>query len=99
MSVSDATQDAEALEVATDDGRPPSRALNYPRLAGSCRAGDRVLLNTTAVELELGTGGTHFVVARLGEGTGVALDAPSGGHVMKLRYTPSADRRGVGRVA
>ncbi len=28
------------------------------------------------------------MVARLGEGTGVALDAPSGGHVMKLRYTP-----------
>jgi hypothetical protein len=74
--------------MATDDGRPPSRALNYPRLAGSCAAGERVLLNTTAVELELGTGGTHFVVARLGEGIGVALDAPSGGHVMKLRYTP-----------
>jgi hypothetical protein len=43
-----------------------------------------VLLNTTAVELGLGTGGWHFVVARDGAG----LDEPSGGHVMKLRYTP-----------
>ncbi len=87
-SVVDANQDAQALEVATDDGRPPSSAFNYPRLAGPCSAGDRVLLNTTAVELGLGTGGTHFVVARLGEATGISLDAPSGGHVMKLRYTP-----------
>jgi hypothetical protein len=81
-------EDAEVLEVATDDDRPPSSAFNYPKLVGSCAAGDRVLLNTTAVELGLGTGGKHFVVARLGEATGVALDAPSGGHVMKLRYTP-----------
>jgi len=78
----------EELDVATDDGRPRSTAINYPPLAGTCRVGDRVLLNTTAVELGLGTGGKHFVVARLGEGSGVALDAPSGGHVLKLRYTP-----------
>ncbi|MDP1793687.1 MAG: DUF3866 family protein, partial [Acidimicrobiales bacterium] len=78
----------QELDVATDDEQPLSVAINYPRLAGACRAGDRVLLNTTAVELGLGTGGTHFVVARLGDGIGVALDSPSGGHVMKLRYTP-----------
>jgi hypothetical protein len=78
----------EELDVATDDGRPPSVAINYPSLAGPCQVGERVLLNTTAVDLALGTGGKHFVVARLGEGSGVALDAPSGGHIMKLRYTP-----------
>ena len=78
----------EELDVATDDGLPHSVAINYPQLAGACVAGDRVLLNTTAVELALGTGGKHFVVARMGEGQGLALDAPSGGHVMKLRYTP-----------
>jgi hypothetical protein len=76
------------LDVATDDDRPLSEAVNYPQLAGVCIAGDRVLLNTTAVDLGLGTGGKHFVVARMGEGSGVALDTPSGGHVMKLRYTP-----------
>jgi hypothetical protein len=63
-------------------------AVNYPRLAGTCLVSDRVLLNTTAVDLALGTGGSHFVVARLAEGRGDALNAPSGGHVMKLRYTP-----------
>jgi hypothetical protein len=49
-----------------------------------------VLLNTTAVDLTLGTGGEDFVVARAPSGAvdGVELDAPSGGHIMKLRYAP-----------
>jgi hypothetical protein len=59
-------------------------AICYPSLSGACSVGDRVLLNTTAVDLRLGTGGWHFVVAREGAG----LSEPSGGHVMKLRYTP-----------
>ena len=75
------------LEVVLDDG-PRERAINYPRLAHTCVEGDRVLLNTTAADLNLGTGGKHFVVARLGEAAGVALDTPAGGHIMKLRYTP-----------
>jgi hypothetical protein len=72
------------------DGREAA-ALNYPALAGPCGVGDRVLLNTTAVDLGLGTGGAHLVVARLGAtdvAAGVSMDDPSGGHVMKLRYTP-----------
>jgi hypothetical protein len=47
-----------------------------------------VLVNTTAVDLALGTGGSHIVVARYAEGVGVVLDDPSGGHVVKLRYLP-----------
>ena len=39
LSVSAMHADAEELEVATDDGRPPSRALNYPALAGTCASG------------------------------------------------------------
>lgn len=75
-----------------DDG-PAAAAIVYRDLVGDVREGDRVLLNTTAVELSLGTGGKHFVVARCAAGEapqGVALDAPSahGGHIMKLRYTP-----------
>jgi len=81
------TSGVQHLSVALDDGSE-GVALNYPALAGPCATGDRVLLNTTAVELALGTGGKHFVVARLGEGRGVALDEASGGHIMKLRYTP-----------
>lgn len=75
-----------------DDGTQGS-ALVYADLVGEVDEGDRVLLNTTAVELTLGTGGKHFVVACIPEGgepSGVALDAPAehGGHIMKLRYTP-----------
>lgn len=61
-------------------------ALCYPSLTGTCRCGERVLCNTTAVDRGLGTGGEHFVVAR--EGVGVSLDDPAPGHLMKLRYTP-----------
>ena len=75
------------LLVELDDGTG-GPTVNYPQLSGACVVGDRVLVNTTAVDLELGTGGRHFVVARLGEGCGVALDEPARGHVMKLRYSP-----------
>lgn len=75
----------QTMEVSLPDGSGGS-ALCYTKLAGACAAGDSVLLNTTAVDLDLGTGGQHFVVARGGEG--VALHEPSGGHIMKLRYTP-----------
>lgn len=79
----------QRLLVEPDEG-PGGRAVCYPSLTGLCHPGERVLLNTTAVDLALGTGGSHIVVARIGaEGaSGVALDAPSAGHVMKLRYTP-----------
>jgi len=70
----------------------PARALAYPSLTGPLRPGDRVLLNTTAVSLSLGTGGAHFVVACL-EPAPVVRDTPSfpgreAGHILKLRYTP-----------
>jgi Protein of unknown function (DUF3866) len=66
------------------DGRS-ERAIAYPSLTGSPRVGDRVLLNTTAASLGLGTGGYHFVLAIMEER---ALDPPAEGHIMKLRYTP-----------
>ena len=39
------------------------RALAYPPLTGLPEPGDRVLLNTTALDLGLGTGGYALVVA------------------------------------
>lgn len=66
-------------------------ALAYERLTGPLIVGDRVLLNVTAVELGLGTGGTHFVVASIKPSArpqGVAFEDSSGGHIMKLRYSP-----------
>jgi hypothetical protein len=73
------------------------RALAYPTLVGSPRVGDRVLLNVTALEAGLGTGGYALVVAipdRLPADTDIA------GHIVKSRYTPlqamvgSADEQG-----
>jgi len=78
------------LSVLADDGAE-GEAICYPSLTGVCSENDRVLLNTTAVDLTLGTGGRHFVVARVAPDigpVGVALDDTSGGHIMKLRYTP-----------
>ena len=73
------------------------RALAYPALVGLPRVGDRVLLNVTALEAGLGTGGYALVVAipdRLPADSGIA------GHIVKSRYTPlqvmtgSADEQG-----
>jgi hypothetical protein len=61
------------------------RAFAYPALTGQAEEGDTVLLNTTALDLGLGTGGYHFVVSVEGR-EGEDLEGP--GHVIKLRYTP-----------
>lgn len=75
-------QSPELEELEVELGGELARAYNYPRLAGSVAVGERVLLNTTAVELGLGTGGRHFV---LPQKEGGELGA---GHLMQLRYTP-----------
>jgi hypothetical protein len=66
--------------VATDAGR----AYALVDLTGPVAVGDRVVLNTTAVELGLGTGGWHVVHWNLARD---AWRAPGPGHIMKVRYT------------
>ena len=61
------------------------RAYNYPKMTGEVKVGDKVLLNTTAVELSLGTGGYHYVISNLDN---MEADLEGQGHIMKLRYTP-----------
>ena len=82
--------------MVTVDGESV-RALAYPALVGSPRVGDRVLLNTTALDRELGTGGYAFVVAlpdRLppdpprADPIAARGLGPQAGHVVKSRYTP-----------
>lgn len=60
------------------------RAYVLTQLTGEVARGDEVVLNTTAVELGLGTGGWHFVHWNLSRRE---LDAPGPGHIMKMRYT------------
>lgn len=61
------------------------KAYNYPKMTGSVNVGDEVVLNITAVELSLGTGGYHFVITNLNN---IESSLTEGGHIMKLRYTP-----------
>ena len=74
-----------ALELEVDVEGERASAIAYPALTGSVVGGDRVLLNTTAISLGLGTGGVHIVVAVEG---GAAVELTRGGRVMKARYTP-----------
>jgi hypothetical protein len=71
----------EGLQRVEVDGRP---AYVLTRLIGPVSLGDRVVVNTTAVDLGLGTGGwdvVHWNLAR------DAWGEPGRGHIMKLRYT------------
>lgn len=68
------------------------RAIAYASLSGPLRPGDEVLLNTTAVQLSLGTGGAHFVIAGPGDPARPELAGREAGHILKLRYTPLQHR-------
>lgn len=60
-------------------------ATNLNSLTGDAAVGDRVVLNTTAVDMNLGTGGQDFVLWNLEHESHSSV---SGGHIMKLRYSP-----------
>lgn len=67
-------------------GEAPQKAYNYDLLTGPVDVGDKVVLNTTAVSKNLGTGGAHFVMANISM---PERDVQEAGHIMKLRYSPS----------
>jgi hypothetical protein len=78
--------------VELDNGR---RAYVLTQLIGPVAPGDRVVVNTTAVDLGLGTGGwdvVHWNLSRDG------WAAPGPGHVLKLRYTSLQVDTGVSAV-
>jgi hypothetical protein len=60
------------------------RAYVLTQLTGDVAVGDDVVMNTTAVELGLGTGGWHVVHWNLNRRE---LHQPGPGHIMKLRYS------------
>jgi len=84
LSVTERNAHIEQLQVSCEESIVP--AVNYPELTGSAAPGDQVILNTTAVYLNLGTGGFHFVMAICGKERDIDRSVP--GHIMKLRYTP-----------
>ncbi len=81
---------AVELDVAVAGGAaaqagPQVRALAYTELTGRPEPGDQVLLNTTALDLGLGTGGYAMVIAVPGR---LPPDPQGPGHLVKARYTP-----------
>jgi hypothetical protein len=74
-------EERPGLQRVTVDGE---RSYVLTQLIGSVVVGDRVVVNTTAVELGLGTGGWHVVHWNLDRPDG-AWSEPGPGHIMKLR--------------
>lgn len=98
IAIVSSRESVQELELAMRDGEQ-ARAIHYTDALGTVSLGDTVLLNTTAVQLNLGTGGRHFVLAVLhrqqgpGTASGETANARAKhqerkGHLMKLRYTP-----------
>lgn len=61
------------------------RCVAFPSMLAPLRVGDEVVLNTTGIDLKLGTGGEAFVLWNL---SNAELPARREGHIVKLRYTP-----------
>ena len=76
---------AGAIEVEAEVGGARILALAYPDLTGRPQPGDRVLLNTSALDLGLGTGGYALVIALPDR---LPPDPACPGHLVKARYTP-----------
>ncbi|NEW06165.1 DUF3866 family protein [Paenibacillus sp. SYP-B3998] len=62
-------------------------AVHYTDSLPVLAPGDCVLLNVTAVQLGLGSGGYHFVAALLASNKRLT-NSQSAGHIMKMKYTP-----------
>lgn len=77
------SQGVQSLRVRVDGQE--RRAVLLTRYAAPASAGDEVVLNTTAADLGLGSGGEDFVVWNLAASR---HDSGGDGHIVKLRYTP-----------
>jgi hypothetical protein len=82
VTLLDARPGLQRVEVDLGDG--PERAYALTQLTGPVALGDQVVVNTTAVELGLGTGGWHVVHWNLAR---AAWSEPGPGHIIKGRYT------------
>ena len=73
------------VRVRVAAGESLFEAAAFPSMLGPLRRGDRIVVNTTGIDLGLGTGGVGFVLWNL-DGGGPQGRGP--GHIVKLRYTP-----------
>lgn len=77
--------DEEISKIVIDISGTSYSCINYNGVTGVAEIGDLVLVNTTALDLKLGTGGFHIVLCNLSRPKQSNL---SKGHIMKLKYTP-----------
>ncbi|WP_134683211.1 DUF3866 family protein [Brevibacillus migulae] len=77
----------QLLEIEQMQNGERGLAICYWKGSGKCGIGDKVTINTTAVELGLGTGGCHFVIGKLSETPRDDYYPNAWGHIMKMRYT------------
>jgi len=82
----------QRLEVELDGASRAEPAYALTDLVGPVAEGDEVVVNTTAVDLGLGTGGWHVVHWNLSRRE---WHHPGRGHVLKLRYTSLQTDTGV----
>jgi hypothetical protein len=83
--VSVSNRGAGVVELDVEVNGERRAALAYPELVGEPAPGDRVVLNTTAQDLGLGTGGYALVVAVPDR---LPASVTEIGHLVKARYTP-----------
>lgn len=74
----------QRVRVSISGGASPEPSYVLTDLTGPVAEDDEVVVNTTAVDLGLGTGGWHFVHWNLSRDS---WSSPGSGHIMKLRYT------------
>ncbi|RKD27863.1 Protein of unknown function [Caminicella sporogenes DSM 14501] len=73
------------IEVLVKINEKLEKAIAYNIFVNNLKVGNWVIVNTTAVDLNLGTGGYHYVLSNLNNMT---VESKCKGHIMKLRYTP-----------
>lgn len=84
-AIEEQNEDIVHLRVDTDDGE--LAAVAFPNMLGPLAVGHRVVVNTTGITLDLGTGGAAFVLWDL-DSVPPSPNDPGPGHIVKLRYTP-----------
>jgi len=74
------------FEIVAEIQGERRNAISLKNLNPIPEPGDEIILNTTAQDLKLGSGGFDFIL--FNEKSGILPDSPKEGHIMKLRYTP-----------
>lgn len=82
-AVTESTERVVRALVETEIGEVA--VIGFPTMLPGLAEGDEVIVNTTGIELRLGTGGVGFILWNLSR-----AEAPEvgEGHIVKLRYTP-----------